>query len=248
MWIKRPFIFWECVLMPTLGLKNRVHKFWIVGAFFVLAMLGMTSSYAQGLGDGTYYIGMRGIGAYGMMDDITNAGFTGAREDRNTEDPTAGFGLVFGYSMPTTPIRLEVEIAHRFRMDFDLRDIGPPVVGFENNVDSQQALVNALWEIRNKSNWTPYLGGSIGWSRNNSEIERTPATGAITKTSNATNNLALGVMVGTSWYFSEHWGLDMGYRYLNLGEVDSGSLSGGESFKVDNYVTHDVLFSVNYRF
>ena len=197
-------------------------------------------------GDGGFYLGLRGVGAYGMVDDFTTTGVGGTLQERNTEDPTAGLGGVFGYRFENAPIRTEFELTHRFRMDLDLRDQSTPAVGFENNLATTTALFNFAFEIRNDSNFTPYIGGSIGWSRNHSDVERTVSGQSPATFENDNDDLALGVMGGVNWRFSENWDLDLGYRYINLGEVDTGNMTGDTI--VADYNSHDLMLTVDYRF
>jgi opacity protein-like surface antigen len=195
------------------------------------------------------YVGLRLTGGQSMVEDITATGLTGALVENNTEDPTAAAGGVFGYRFADVPLRLEGELSHRFRMDLDLRDNGGQGTGFENNLSSTYALLSAAWEIRTDSAWTPFVGGSVGWARNTSDIERTNlTTNAVTSTETSTDNLALGVMLGVDYELSRHWGTELAYRYLDMGKVESGQLSGGEQIDADTYVSHDLMFSVLYRF
>jgi opacity protein-like surface antigen len=104
-------------------------------------------------------------------------------------------------------------------------------------------------EWRNESEFTPFIGGGIGWARNTTETTRVviPGGPAITQ-DNDEDNLAWGVMAGVDWEFIDHWSAGLAYRYIDLGEVDSGSFSGGDSVGADDFTSHDVLLTVSYRF
>lgn len=199
--------------------------------------------------DGRAYIGLKGVGAFlSEVQDVKTTGIT-AFQINNDEDLVAGAGGVVGYSFADFPLRAEFEVGYRFRFDFDARDNGPPVIGYENNLSTTTALVNLAWEIRHfGDDWIPYLGASAGWARNTSDVERNNFTGAVTSTENSTDNLALGLMAGFTWYMSDNFGLDLGYRFINLGEVESGTLAGGESFQAENYISNEVTLTLNYRF
>ena len=214
----------------------------VYSAGMLVSVLLATQSAAD---DGGLYLGLRGIGSWGMVDNFTTSGLGGTLQERNTEDPTAGTGVVFGHRFDDAPIRTELELSHRFRMDLDLRDLGTPAVGYENNLSTTSALVNVAFEIRNETSFTPYLGGTVGWSRNHSETERTTG-GATTAYENDSDNLALGVMGGVNWRFADHWDVDLAYRYINLGEVDTGDMAG-DQIKGD-YTSHEALLTVGYRF
>ncbi|RED51248.1 outer membrane protein [Aestuariispira insulae] len=217
----------------------------LVGAIGLLAaaVLVNTSAFAN---EGGFYVGLRGIGAFGVNDNFTTSGLNGTLEERNTEDPVAGIGGIFGYRFENAPIRTELELSHRFRMDLDLRDLQSPATGFENNLATTSALINVAFEIRNDTNFTPYIGGTFGWSRNHSDVEREVSGSAPQTFENDNDDLALGVMAGVTWRFAEHWDVDLAYRYINLGEVDTGNMSG-DQIKAD-YHSHDALLTVDYRF
>lgn len=195
------------------------------------------------------YIGLKGVGAFlSEVQDVSSTGMT-AFQVNNGEDLVAGAGGVVGYSFDDFPLRAEFELGYRFRFDFDARDNGPPTIGYENNLNTTTALVNLAWEIRHfGDDWVPYLGASVGWARNTSEVERNNFSGAVTTTENSTDNLALGLMAGFTWYVSDSFGVDLGYRFINLGEVETGTLAGGESFQSKNYISNELTLSLNYRF
>jgi opacity protein-like surface antigen len=199
--------------------------------------------------DAGYYAGLRIIGSIANLDDVRATGFTGSLDIRHDNDQTAGFGGYLGYRWSSLPVRTEVEVAYRVRFDFDNRDVGPPVIGFENNLATLTTLFNLLFEYRNKTNFTPYFGGTAGWSQNRSSTVRDDiGAGTRVEQENETNNFAWGAMLGISWRFTGNWEADLGYRFINLGEVDTGLFSTGDKVTADDYVAHDVMVSVHYRF
>jgi hypothetical protein len=106
-----------------------------------------------------FYVGMAAIGSIAFIEDIRATGFTGTRSVRNDDDLTAALGLVGGYRFDRLPLRLEGEIHHRFRFDYDVRDqrAGGAYVGYENNVGTTATLANLKWELRHWDGFTPYL-------------------------------------------------------------------------------------------
>ncbi|MBP5858237.1 outer membrane beta-barrel protein [Marivibrio halodurans] len=231
--------------------SNGLAKRCVGGSIAVLAIAAAMISApaaAQHAREGAY-VGLRLTGGQSSVEDVTTTGFAGNRIDNNTEDPTAAAGGVFGYRFGDLPLRVEGELSHRFRMDYDVRDPGGPGHGYENNLSSTMALVSGAWEIRTDSAWTPFIGATVGWVRNSSEIERSNlTTGAITKTENTTNSLALGAMVGVDYELARNWGTELAYRYLDMGEVESGTQAGGETINAETYVSHDLMLSLLYRF
>lgn len=219
---------------------------WIAAAAVLLA-----SSAVARAGDGNngYYLGLRILGSYAEVQDSTASGFGGSLTVNNDTDLTAGAGVALGYRWKSLPIRTEVEIAYRFRFDHDLRDDGPPSIGYENNLATLSGLVNVAYEYRTKSDFTPYIGGSIGWAQNHSVVDKDNlVTGAEEEFENRKHNFAWGAMLGVTWRFARNWDADLGYRFITLGEVDTGRSGTGGQITADDYVAHDVLVTVNYRF
>ncbi len=198
-----------------------------------------------------YYIAVRSIAASSSMDDVTGKAFSNTLNLQNDSDEVAGLGGTIGYKWNNLPLHSEIEVTHRFHFDFDTRDDGPADAdtGYEANVDTIAVLFNLLYDFRLDGRFTPYIGGTLGWAHNSADTERRVInTGALTTRETATDNLAWGGMAGIVWDFDAHWGADFAYRYINLGEVDTGVFAGGDSVTAEDYISHDLLVSLLYRF
>lgn len=217
-------------------------------ALLVATLVAAGSATAQE-SPGGVYLGLRASGSFVSIDDVSGQGFTGATSIQNDSDEVAGVAALVGYSWADIPLRTEVEAGYRFRFDFDLQDSGPPVVDYEANLESIVVLFNAMLEWRNDSDFTPFIGGSIGWAQNRAETKRVVigSPGSSSK-DNDTDNLAWGVMAGVDWEFIDQWSAGLAYRYLDLGEVETGTFSGGDGVSADDYTSHDVLLTFSYRF
>jgi len=225
-----------------------MKRVWLLPIAVIAVLLGTVPNAWAGNGDHGRYLGLRFIGAYAEVQDSKSTGFTGELQVNHDEDLVAGNALILGYRWKSLPLRTEIEVGYRYRFDYDARDVGA-TIGYENNLSTVTGLFNAAYEYRNSSDFTPYIGGSIGWAQNNSNVERNNInTGDIEKYQNGEHNFAWGTMIGMTWRFSKHWDLDLGYRYINLGEVDTGFSGIGTQIEAENHVSHDVLFAVNYRF
>ena len=198
-----------------------------------------------------YYIAFRSIAAFSSMDDVIGKAFSNTLNLQNDSDEVAGLGGAIGYKWNNLPLHSEIEVTHRFRFDFDTRVDGPgdADTGYEANVDTTAVLFNLLYDFRLDARFTPYIGGTLGWAHNSADTERRVInTGILTTKETATDNLAWGGMAGIVWDFSERWGADFAYRYINLGEVDTGVFAGGDSVTADEYISHDFLVTLLYRF
>ncbi len=219
-----------------------------VGRLAFIGLVVLLAFPAWGADRAGFYAGLRLVGSVADLNDEQATGFSGPLITNHGSDLVGGGGGVIGYRWGRFPFRTELEIAHRVRFDWDARDGGPPAVGYENNLDNTSVLFNILLEYRNLSDFTPFFGGTVGWSRNNSEMRRTViSTNTSVNQSNAVNNVAWGVMMGVDWGMSENWSAEFAYRFINLGEVDSGVFPAGDQLKADQYVGHDILISVLYK-
>lgn len=215
-----------------------------------LAVFGMVvvfASVAQSADRAGPYIGLRLVGSVAHVSDQSTNGFNGNLNVNQDDDLVGGGGGVFGYRWAGIPFRTEIEIVQRVRFDWGVRDDGPPTVGYENNLESTNILFNILYEYRNKSSFTPFLGGTVGWARNRSDVERTDlATANIESSRHVKHNVAWGVMLGVDWMFAAKWSAEFAYRYIDLGEAGSGQFSGGDEIDANRYSSHDILLSVLY--
>jgi opacity protein-like surface antigen len=215
---------------------------------FAMLLVATPPVYAQdSLGEA--YVGVRAIGSIAAMDDIDTTGFTGSQSIENDTDEVGGVGIIAGFRWADIPLRTEVEASYRFRFDLDARDNGPPAVTYESNVETINVLFNALLEWRNDSDFTPFIGGTIGWARNSSDTTRIDVPSqARTSEKTDSDNLAWGGMAGVDWHFAESWSVELAYRYIDLGEVDGGSFAAGDGIEADHYASHEALLSFSYRF
>jgi opacity protein-like surface antigen len=201
-------------------------------------------------GRGGFFVGVRAIGSVAQMDVVSTTGFAGAPTVENDSDEVAGLAVIAGYAFDRVPLRAELELAHRFRFDLDVRDAAmAPTIDYEMNVATTSAIASVILEWRNETDFTPFVGGSLGWARNATETRRANlGTSVQTSQDNDEDNLAWGGLVGIDWEFAEGWMAELAYRYINLGDVDTGVVAPGGRITAEDYVSHDVLLSTAYRF
>jgi len=212
---------------------------------------------------GTLYNSLRAIGAFARPGGVNATGITGVprldsdggpRLDSNG-DPrldsnggeVAGVAGVLGYSFGRFPVRAEVEVTHHF--DFDAPDQTAQTANYETNLTSTSALASAIVEWRNDTGLTPYAGVTAGWARTAADSGRLDLSLSDTaENGEATDNFAFGGILGLDLGLGKNLSAGVAYRYLNLGNGDSGSIDAADSISTDDYVSHDVLLSILYRF
>lgn len=220
----------------------------LIAMVFGLALTA-ASPVLAGEDSGAVYGSLRATGFAAESGGVDANGVTGATLGESARDEVTGVAGVLGYSFGRFPFRAEVEVARRFRFDFDVRDLAAPTVDTETNVATISALASAIIEWRNDTDFTPFAGVTAGWARNSTDTRRPNlAIQASTDTDEDTDNFAYGGFLGLDWGFGENWSAEVAYRYLNLGDVETGAANTADGVTADDYISHDVLFSIFYRF
>ncbi len=192
------------------------------------------------------------IGSVATVDDLSISNGNTLEITQN-EDLVAGLGIVLGYSWPRQflPLRTEVEYHYRVRMDLDTLDIDTPGrAGYQNNLSTHAVFLNAYYDFELGRKWTLYGGGGIGWVRNVSDVSRQLInTVGRTNRTDETDNIGWNAALGALWHFSmSSWSADFRYRYIDLGEVESGPHIDGAIVRGGSYTSHDVIAGITYRF
>ena len=193
------------------------------------------------------------VGGYSLIDDGKLTGGSGVLTVRSDTDFVAGPGLAIGYNWQEFgwPVRTELEYHHRFRMDFGTRDLGGVgIPSYENNVSTNALLFNIYYDYALSPRWTVYGGGGIGIARNTSDVKRVQialGTPAVERTDSKTS-VSWNFGFGALWRWKENWTIDARYRFIDLGEIESGPHSAGETITAESYISHDLVIGFIYDF
>lgn len=196
------------------------------------------------------YLVVRGIGGYSLVDDVAETS-SGMLQIRNDTDIVGGLALAVGYDWAKKgpPIRTELEYHYRVRMDFDTRVVDGTAAGFENQLSTHAVLANVYYDLPSWGRFKAYLGAGAGWVRNVSDVDRVPLAGtAKEERTDAKDNFGWSVMTGVTYRISQGWRFEVGYRYIDLGEVKSGPFRDGTILTAGSYVSHDLILGLAYRF
>ena len=223
---------------------GKVRRLMIAGAAVVFP-----ATLAAAEPQGGWYLGATLIGAYAQFDDFSTSGFTSTIVEHD-DDWVIGLGARVGYSWREIPVRAELELAHRYRFDLDLKDARRiDIVDYEGNVGTTSLLATAIYEWRNSSAFRPFAGLTLGWAHHYTDTERTELlSGAKRGRDRNQDNFAWGGVLGVDWDFSPRWSAEAAYRYLNMGKVTTGTQFTGERIDASDYESHDLLLSILYRF
>ena len=166
--------------------------------------------------------------------------------------------------------KLGYRISSQFRADFSLEHLSsskvsghststPPSTGTAN-LDSFLVLYNVYYDVTSLPALgllQPYFTAGMGIARNSLGVTSGDAgpAGPFAITGNARNNFAWDAGIGLALPLSEHLTADLGYRFINLGELRSGTTLSiaGQSLLVTASQTgsayvHAVTFGLRYYF
>lgn len=183
----------------------------------------------------------------------------GARQAGDTDiDGSWGIGGGVGYYF-TQNIRADVTVEHRFEADVESRKNG----GASNStgtfgLDTTLVMFNAYYDFDNRSFFTPYVGVGLGvanHSINDGAMTFRGGTGSIA--GDETTSVAGALMAGFSVALLDNLKFDTGYRFLYLGEAESGPLtiraagagtSTADKLSLEEIHAHEVRFGLRYDF
>jgi opacity protein-like surface antigen len=210
--------------------------------------------------DSGFYLGSRLLLAAAHVEGQELTGGRGFSFENNGEDvdSTAGLGFLAGYDWGRQGIslRTELEYAYRFRHDIDYIEVGTGSgitklqnIGYENDLSTHSLMLSVFHDFSTKSKWHPYVGAGIGWARNSSSTRRTPNGNDDDQTiENSTDNLAYSLQTGVRFKLSSEWVGELGYRFINFGEVETGAFSDGDSVSAEHHLSHDLVIGVSYMY
>ncbi|MCB9947932.1 MAG: porin family protein [Rhodospirillaceae bacterium] len=201
-----------------------------------------------------FYAGFRGTF---MLTDVGDVQLSPSRasfgENAPGPEATGGGSIVLGYrwnDVLDLPIRTEVEIVHRFRHDFDTRvQNAAEVIDYQQNVSTNQLMVNVLYDFDTGTPWRPYVGAGIGAAQHFADaFQANRVTGADVHNGTFTTNFAYSVQAGVMVRIAENWALEGGYRFTSLGDVSSGVYPNGDEVSAGEFYAHDFLVGIIYLF
>jgi opacity protein-like surface antigen len=213
-----------------------------------------------GLGDAAeakdgLYGSLTAVGGLSQTRDARNQGsLGGSASNRNHSDEVAGIGATLGYETGVFlgKLRTEVEIHYRFRFDFDenrpvIDDL--PTAGLDSNLASATGLVNLNYLSEIDGGPSPYLGVGLGatYYRAENELNDFGTLGRSSDISTGTK-FTWAVNAGILWRMAEDVRFQLGYRYIDMGEIEFGSFAGGAVEMTADYVSHDVILGLIYDF
>ena len=230
--------------------------------------LGLKGSISSGI----YLRGDVGVGQLKIQKyeqrDVINAGgsFFG---DSESHSVFAGAGVGYRFN---NWFRIDGTFEYRGGATVGVNDYLTYSNGFTNvqqtntykgNVTSMVALFNGYVDLGTWNCLTPYIGAGIGYANNRIGgmtdqgivYAGGPSSATLgTAGSGSKSGVAWALMAGLGYEVNKNLTLEVGYRYLNLGDAQSGHIQNAflpESYtplKAKNLESHDIKIGMRWNF
>ncbi|CAD5248152.1 Opacity protein [Bosea sp. 62] len=215
-------------------------------------------------------VGVTNFGKYEQEDVRQANGTWPAKEDRSTSF-FGGVGIGYRFN---NWFRVDGTFEYRGGGSFgatDQVDLGGGTVlhnTYKGSISSMVALFNAYVDLGTWNCLTPYIGAGIGYASN--RIHGVTDQGVMSTlnpggwgpgystlgTANAgtKSGVAWALMAGVGYEVNKNLTLEVGYRYLNLGDAQSGRLVnayGGQvqgPLKIKDIDSHDIKIGMRWNF
>jgi len=170
---------------------------------------------------------------------------------------TFGAGLGYRYN---SFLRVDLTLDHRFNARFSASgaNIAGPATAYRDRADfsATTGLVNAYLDLGTWGGVTPYIGGGVGLSNkrfSNYAIETcAQPCGAFARAGTlpgkSRNDFAWALMAGLAIDAGGGATVDLGYRYLNLGEARTGADAVLGRVNVRKIESHEFRIGLRWEF
>ncbi len=186
-------------------------------------------------------------------------------------DDAFGGALALGYNFDTrfnVPVRAEIEYAVYSQVKGKTSgsgqiDIFTDFYGAKQELKIQTLFLNAYFDIKTGTAFTPWLGAGVGMafvhSRSSAYYDfdygRYRSLFEGSEASQNTTNFAWNVGAGIGWKVAESLTVDLGYRFVSLGEVENPTWSDVIGYtpvfiksKTEHLFMHQALLALRFEF
>lgn len=224
------------------------------------------------------YVAPKFIYAFTLMDPLKLSGDlqpSGFSASGTKNDNAFGGALAVGYNFDTlfnVPVRAEIEYAAYSQVkgetsgssnDYSQGDVFTDFFGVKQKLDIQTLFLNAYYDVKTGTPFTPWIGAGAGVAFVRSKTsayydfdygrERRVFEGSTP--SRHTTNFAWNVGAGVGWKVTDPLTIDLGYRFVSLGEVEDGTWKDVIGYtpvsitsKTKHLFMHQVLMALRFEF
>jgi len=206
------------------------------------AEMAFTDMYVGGFAGTVFGVDAQGENASLLANDSLIA--------KQDFDPSGEFalGLVFGARVAPN-VRAEVELSYsNSNVDGTKLTLRTPgSFDSKGDLSSTSLLVNAWYDFETNSSWRPYVGGGIGYTSVDADVD---AAVAPANFSDSDGGFSYQIGFGVTFPVGQSGTIDIGYRYRetpNL-KLTSGGMGGTAAFDDIDFKAQTVQIGYNYRF
>jgi opacity protein-like surface antigen len=185
-----------------------------------------------------------GLGLDGRASDtIVENGLAPAFINQDFDDGWA-IGGGIGYNL-MRGFRIDATLDYRMNGDVSAQLPPPatlPDAAFTGDLDSLVGLVNFYYDLDMGHRITPYVGVGIGFAHHTLDGN---------DTDDSDTSFAWALMAGVDIDLRANWKLDIGYRYLDLGDAKFDDRKNGtpaKDFILDDLESHEIRVGLRYQF
>ena len=171
----------------------------------------------------------------------------------STSETVMPLGGAIGYNWAKhgVSLRTEVEFLYRTNLGYDsnptFMNAASPTK-FSSSMTSKTVLFNGYYDFTNTTKFTPFIGGGVGLSMNNSTTHGSLTSGASpSEYKRDMTNFAWNLGGGVAYNLTEHIILDVTYRYTDLGKASWGDANVAQ-ITSNNLHTNELHFGARYQF
>ncbi|MDL2314166.1 porin family protein [Desulfovibrio sp. OttesenSCG-928-C14] len=169
-------------------------------------------------------------------------------------DSVYGGSLALGYDFApafNVPVRMELEYAIFSEAEAtDSKTVDDVRIKHEQSYQVQTIMANFYWDFETATAFTPYIGVGLGMAIIDTEAEaNVVGYGKAKAGSDTVTNFAASGTIGLEYAFNHNWSMDMGYRFIWLGEAETKRYKNtvGRS-KTDDLWMHQLFLGLRYTF
>lgn len=190
------------------------NKFLTIASALLISSAIATPALAR---DG-FYVAIRGGVTDTNMNDVNEDSTTTAKADIDFDNVWMMSGAVgYRYSY------FRAELEYSYREDHEEEVIS----GVSSKFGSQNLMLNAYLDFMPNYVVSPYLMAGVGFSK--MDLETSSKVGPYTVTdSNDETNFTWSVGAGLTLRINKCLNLDGGYRYIDMGDIDSANVNAHE--------------------
>ncbi|MEX7536675.1 OmpW family outer membrane protein [Providencia rettgeri] len=193
---------------------------------------------------------------------FAEAGDNGTKNGDSHRTGVFGGGLALGYDFANQfdiPVRAELEFIARdkanatYNIRNRVRNGVTQTRDIKNQVKLNTLMVNGYYDIKNNSDFTPFVSVGLGYAAVDFKTTRAdvnnPGISENDTNTHTANNFAWSVGAGVNYAINHDFDLGLSYRYLDAGKADITTVAGdGKHTSKIKVKTNDILLGLTYRF